>query len=231
MTTKREWFCKLKALKNEPRCLTPNECDELIVFLGGTVRPNHRPPITFCNMNRRHLNQGAIASLVFGFLENAAQVKQLENELNELETPVWLENQINIASLAISRANAERITLEYKADEIEYLKNRIKSLRQWSAKNRSEAERMAVKWLESRNIQFSLKKIQNELSNLRERAKLKNLRLSDFEKIKYREKALQQKIDTANVENRAFMIGLLQGTYSKKSIQQMWKRFPLEKET
>ncbi|SEF53205.1 hypothetical protein [Nitrosomonas ureae] len=205
MTTKREWFRKLRALKNEPRFLTPNECDELILLLGGTVRPNHRPPKTFCNMNRRHLNQGAIASIVFGFLENAEQVKQLENELHELESPDWLENQIKIASLAITRANAERIALEYKADEIDYLKSRIEFLRQWSAKNRSDAERMAVKWLESRNIQISLKKIQNELSNLRERAELKSLRLNDwkslkFKEIKYIKKAIQQLLETVSTQ-------------------------------
>jgi len=185
MTTKREWFRKLRALKNEPRFLTPSECDELILLLGGTVRPNHRPPKTFCNMNRRHLNQGAIASLVFSFLKNAEHVKQLENELHELESPDWLENQIKIASLAINRANAERIALEYKADQIDYLKSRIESLRQWSAKNRSDAERMAVKWLESKDIQISLKKIQNELSNLRERAGLNSLRLNDWQSLKF----------------------------------------------
>lgn len=197
MTTKREWFRKLRALKTEPRYLTPSECDELILLLGGTVRPNHRPPKTFCNMNIRHLNQGAIASLVFGFLENAEHLKQLENELHELESPDWLENQIKIASPAINRANAERIALKYKANEIDYLKSLIEPFRQWSAKNRSDAERMAVKWLESREIQFSKKKIPNELSNLRERAKLKSLRLNDWqslklEEIKYTKKAIQR---------------------------------------
>ncbi|GKS70225.1 hypothetical protein W03_22290 [Nitrosomonas sp. PY1] len=144
-------------------------------------------------MNRRHLNQGGIATLVFGFLENAEHVKQFENKLHELESPDWLENQINITSLVISRADAERMALEYKADEINYLKGRIESLRQWSAKNRSDAERMAVKWFESRNYQISLKKIKNELSNLRERAGLKTLRLDDWRSLNLKKPSTEKR--------------------------------------
>ncbi len=187
MTTKRAWPSKLKALKKKPRLLSPAECDELIMLLGGSIRPNHRPKITIFGLNRRQVNQGAIASLVFSFLENTEHLMQLENELHELESPDWLENQIKIASLAMDRTNAEQIALEYKVNEIDFLQNTIECLRPCSAKNRAGAELLAVEWLKIRGVQIPLKKIQNELNKLKQRAELKRLGLIEWRDLKLKD--------------------------------------------
>ncbi len=154
MATKREWLSKLKTLRDNPRALSPLECDELILLIGGTIRPRQRPEITVFGLNKRQLNYSAIASVVFGFLENAERVKQLKKELLELNCP----------------------------DEIAHLKNMINILQPMTAKNRTEAERMASEWFVARDVAADMnpKKIKNALC-IETKGWLKEIRISRME--------------------------------------------------
>lgn len=196
MATKRNWLRELKALKKKPRALSPAECDELILLLGGTVRPNHRPEVLAFGMNRRQLNQGGIGSVVFGFLENAKRLSLLEAEIQELTSPDFMEkylaelprrwSEVHTSKMtAKDRANAVRITKENVAAELTWRKNMIETLRPISAKNRAAAERMAVEWFASRGINCDLQKIQNELTAIQRTAepKLKRLGLSEWREL------------------------------------------------
>lgn len=131
-------------------------------------------------MNRRHLNWGGIASVVFSFLENAERLAKLKAELLELEQPDWLENATKEVSVTMTDAEARRMAMEYREAELLYLTSAIETLRPISAKNRAAAERMAVKWFADRGVTFSKKQIENALTALQQSAELKRLGLAEW---------------------------------------------------
>lgn len=191
MATKREWLRKIKVLKKEPRPLSSAECDELILLLGGTIRPNHRPAITVFGMNRRQLNFGSIGSVVFGFLENAEQLAQVKSEIQNLSSPDFMKNYLAELPRRWSESHATKMTAKNLAEAVRiteenlilglaWREEKIARLRPISAKNRAEAERMAAKWFADKGIKCDLQKIQNELDEIRRRAKFKRLGLAEW---------------------------------------------------
>lgn len=194
MATKSEWIRKLKALKKEARPLSPAECDELILLIGGTIKPKHRPEVKVFGINRRQLNWGGIGSVVFSFLENAERLSQLEAEVKELSSPDYMEkylaalprrwSEVHTSKMtAKERDDAVRITKENVADKLQYLKSTIETLRPISTKKRTPAERMASTWFAERGTELTPKQIQNELDALRQRARLKRLGLAEWRKL------------------------------------------------
>ncbi|MBK6957335.1 MAG: hypothetical protein IPH22_02140 [Nitrosomonas sp.] len=194
MTTKRGWLSKLKTLKTKPRELSPVECDELILLLGGTTRPNHRPEVRFLGGSLRRGNWTAIAGVVFSFLENAERLAQLEAEIQELCSPDFMEKYLaelpcrwseahTSEMTAENRDDAVRITEESVVVEIARRKDRVTELRQISAKNRAQAERMASEWFRKHGITLTAKQIQNELCAIQQAAKLKSLGLGEWREL------------------------------------------------
>ena len=194
MATKREWLRELKAIKKEPRELSPAECDELILLLGGTTRPNHRPEVTVFGMNRRQLNFSSIGSVVFGYLENAEQLVRAELEIQELSSPDFMKKYQATFTSRWSEvhqskptpknvADAVRITKENVAAEIAWREDRIAMLRPISAKSLAHAGGMASAWFGKRGITLTAKKIQNELGEIQRRAELKSLGLVEWREL------------------------------------------------
>lgn len=147
---KRAWIRTLREMRTKPRALTRAECEELITLLGGSNRPNRRPPRLIFGRNMRVLNWTAVGRVVFGFMENAETVARLQAQLRKEQDP----------------------------DEREYLRQKIETLP--VAYSHSEAERMAEQWLRARGSKWTAKKIQNELGALRQRARLKRLSLVEW---------------------------------------------------
>lgn len=200
MTTKRDWRRELKTLKKEPRALSPAECDELILLLGGTTRPNHRPEVKIFGGSRRRVNWTSIAEVVFCFLENAEQMALAESEIQELTSPDFMKKYLaelprrwseahTPKMTAKNRADAVRVTEENVAAEIAERKDRIEMLRPISAKNRSQAERMTAEWFAKRGIQLTKKQIENELTAIQQAAGLKRLGLAEWREIKAKDDA------------------------------------------
>lgn len=211
MATKRDWLRKLKAIKKEPRELSTVECDELILLLDGTIRPNHRPEVTVLGMNRRKVNFASTGSVVFSFLENAKQLAQAESEIQELSSPRFMKEYLEAFPSRWSEvhqskptptniADAMRIKKEDVADEIAWREERIAMLRPISAKNRAEAERMASAWFGQRGITLSVKQIQNELGELQRRAGLRSLGLAEWREIMATENARAARCDARALE-------------------------------
>ena len=80
MATKRAWLSRLAKLKAEPRPLTPAECDELRLLLGGTTRPKHRPELLFrlhdgSKVSRRQTNWTAIGNVVFSIMASDQSIR------------------------------------------------------------------------------------------------------------------------------------------------------------
>lgn len=163
MTTKREWPRKLRALQKNPRPLTPAECEELILLVGGTTRPRSRP-----RTSARAANWTAVAEVVFSFLENAEQLVLLQSE------HIDVRERAQQAGELISSAEKAR----------SYVDGRITALRPISAKTRSHAERKASEWFRLRDISLSPKQIQNALNSMRQEAGLKRLGLLEWRAIK-----------------------------------------------
>lgn len=190
---KREWLKKLKALKSNPDSLkdvdyyelilTGVEIDELILLLGGTVRENHRPVKLINGWNPRHINWGGLGALVFGFMENAERLAELEAESQKISHPDYLKNAL-AGVPEQNRAECERVGLKKLTDNLAYLKKTIEILHPRSAKTRSEAIRLAVLWFKSRGISKSEKQIENELTRLQEAYGLKQLQLEEWRIIK-----------------------------------------------
>lgn len=215
MATERGWLKLLKALRKEPRALSPAELDELILLLGGTTRPKSRPEVKVFGMNRRQLNYGGIGSVVFSFMENAECLSQLEAEIQELNSPDFMEkyqaelphrwSEVHTSKMtAKNRANAVRITKENVTDRLQYLESRIAALRQISAKDRTAAEHMAVNWFAMRDVVITRDQIKNELGSLREKAGLKRLGLAEWRALMEIEKAqakkkIQQSLKTKKI--------------------------------
>lgn len=207
MTSKRELVALLKSHKKQQQPLTAKQCDELIDLIGGNVRPNHRP------RNKYQLREGtwtSHAELVFGFLNNAESLRRLEKELEELNQPVKLEEVL--PNLAMTDPIAARqLIAEHVSKERLYLEKMISSLRTRSAKNRSDAIRMAVAWYAKRGVKLESKKLKNgivtgpraidekyianQLDDLKERAGLRRLGLVEWKKIKsdYEKKMIHKK--------------------------------------
>lgn len=195
MTSKRDWLGKLKVLKKEPRALLPVECDELILLLGGTTRPNHRPEVMIFGGSLRRGNWTAIAEVVFGFMENAEQVAQAKSEIEELSSPDFMKKYLatfpsrwsevhQSKPTAINIADAVRITKESVSAEIGWRQDRIKMLYPISAKNIAEAKRMASDWFAKRGTTLSFKQIENQLGAIQQAAKLDRLGLAEWRRIK-----------------------------------------------
>jgi len=183
MTTKRELVKLLKAVKKEPRALTPAECDELILLLGGTTRPPHRPKSA-----RKPMDWAAIGDVVFSFLENSETLAQLEKDLAEMDSPGFLVKAFPNLSV-INRAEAERQLAEALTTGRPNLVSRIESLRPKAAKNRTQAESMAVDWFAARWVKrrgraMDKKAIENTLTAIKEAAGLKHLGLAEWRVIK-----------------------------------------------
>lgn len=77
---KREWIKLLKDIKANPRQLTPTECDELILLLGGTARPNHRPVRMEKGELYREARAGVLADLVFEYFDMGKVKSRAEAE-------------------------------------------------------------------------------------------------------------------------------------------------------
>lgn len=195
MTANREWLRELKALKKKPRELSPAECDELILLLGGTTRLNHRPEVLAFGMNRRQLNWGGIGSVVFSFLENTERLSQLEGEIQELSSPDFMEkylaalprrwSEVHTSKMtAKDRANAVRITKENVADELAWRTDEITKLRPRCAKNIAQAKRMTSEWFAMRGTELSFKQIENQLGAIQQAAGFTRLGLAEWRKIK-----------------------------------------------
>lgn len=170
MATKREWLLILSNIKKEPRLLSPSECDELILLLGGTVRPNHRPEVIVFGKNRRMANMTAIADIVFGFMSNAEELDRIEVELKNGNDPRLIAHDVGgwtPSTTTIEQANF-------------YVARHIENLRPRAAKTRAEAERLAVQWFATRGVTLTQKQIQNELNAIREKAGLKRLGLVEW---------------------------------------------------
>lgn len=178
MPTKREWLRELKVLKKEPRALSSAECDELVLLLGGTVRPKHRPKSL-----KKPFNWAAIGSVVFSFLENAEVLVRLEADLQELNSPGFLGKAFPTLA-AKNHAEAERVFAESMVTARPNLESRIAGLRPISAKNRAEAERMASKWFSVRGQKLNKKAIENTLTSIQEKAGLKQLQLAEWRELK-----------------------------------------------
>ena len=183
----------LKSLKLDARPLLPAECDELILLIGGTIRPNHRPEVKIFGGSLRRGNWTAIADVVFSFLKNDEDLAQAESELTELNSAGFLEKVLRPVSAKI-RANCRRELVERIPTERLYLENIIASLRPISAKKRAEAERMASMWFAKRGTKLTPKQIQNELSAIQQAAGLDRLGLAEWREIKakHAEKCIAQ---------------------------------------
>lgn len=210
MAAKRDWVKTLKAMQKEPRALTPAECVELILLIGGTPRPRGKPPVKIpgTGYNRREMNWGAIGNVVFSFLENAERLSQLEAKIQELSSTDFMGkylaalprrwSEVHASKMtAKDRAAAVRITKENVADELQYLRSTIEMLRPISAKSandRTAAEHMAAAWFAERGVEITRDQIKNQLGALRERAGLKRLELAEWRVLweKQREKAKEE---------------------------------------
>lgn len=200
MATKREWLQELKTLKKVPRALSPAECDELILLLGGTTRPNHRPEVKIFGGSLRRSNWTAIAEVVFCFLENAERLSQLQTEIQELSSPDYMKEYLaefprrwsevhKAKPTAKNIADAVRITEENVAAEIAWRKDEITKLPPRCAKNIAEAKRMASEWFADRGTELSFKQIENQLGAIQQAAGLKRLGLAEWREIKAKDGA------------------------------------------
>lgn len=195
MTTKRDILKLLKTLKKEPRPLSPAECDELILLLGGTTRPNHRQEVKIFGGSLRRGNWTAIAEVVFGFLENAERLSQLEAEIQELSSADFMKkylaelprrwSEVHTSKMtAKERTDAVRITEENVVAELAWRKDEITKLRPRCAKNIAQAKRMTSEWFAMRGTELSFKQIENQLGAIQQAAELKRLGLAEWRKIK-----------------------------------------------
>ena len=200
MTTKRDLMKLLRTLKKEPRALSPAECDELILLLGGTIRPNHRPEVKIFGGSLRRGNWTAIAEVVFGFLENAERLSLLEAEIQELSSADFMKkylaelprrwSEVHTSKMtAKERTDAVRITEENVVAELVWRKDEITKLRPRCAKNIAEAKRMASEWFAGRGTQLSVKQIENQLGAIQQAAGLKRLQLAEWREIKAKDDA------------------------------------------
>lgn len=195
MATKREWQRELKTLKKEPRALSPAECDELILLLDGTTRPNHRPEVKIFGGSLRRSNWTAIAEVVFGFLENTERLSQLEAEIQELSSADFMKKYLAELPLRWSEVHASKMTVKERTDavriteenvvaELAWRKDEITKLRPSCAKNIAQAKRMASEWFAMRGIKLNPKQIENRLGAIQQAAGLKRLGLAEWRKIK-----------------------------------------------
>lgn len=193
MSTKRELIKLLKHIKNDPRLLSPSECDELITMLDGIPRPRKRPEVKIFGGSLRRGNWTAIADLVFGFLENSEELSNYENELIELGSPDFLENILS--KVPAEKRPSRRSELEERiSEEQRFLKTIITSMRPRSAKNLAEAKRMASDYLKNRGKIISVKQIENQLSSMREAAGLNRLGLNEWRALRdeYKESRIKR---------------------------------------
>lgn len=167
MATKKELIQKLKLVKKGQATLTPVECDNLILLLGGIVRPRAAP-----KKPERPYNWAAICSVVFGFMENAEQLAWIESEQKAGTDPRLIAYELHGCYASTQQA-------------IDWLKQYKEAMRPISAKNRTMAEHMAADWFKQRGIKLgigssSVKFINNQLTAIQNAARLNQLQLDEW---------------------------------------------------
>lgn len=164
MTLKRELIRKIKAMKKDNVPLSPAECDELILLLGGTVRPPHRP-----KKENRPYNFAAVGGVFFGYLENAETVKEYEDDLRELSSADFQEKAFARIT-AKNRAEVELSIRENISKEIMWRKNLVDQLRPRSTRKLTEAHKMTAKYFTELGHPMNEKQVSNLIKDLKEGA-------------------------------------------------------------
>ena len=164
VTLKRELIKKIKLMKEAAVPLSPSECDELILLLGGTTRSAKRP-----KKLARPFNFAAVGGVFFGYLQNYENVKEYQDDIRELNSDAYLTKSFARIT-AKNRTEAELSIKDNIINEIQWKTNLIDTFLPKSAKTQKQAHEMTAKYFTRLGHSMNEKQVSNLIKDLKEAA-------------------------------------------------------------